>query len=341
MEGSLEVCASRGARALLLFCLFVMRAAAECPTPQARESIVLTEESLLMNKFPEGTQATFECAHGHVKDSGSGIITCTNDMWTEPDLICKKKDCGPPIPQKNMHFNASGGTLFGAIATVYCDKGYQITGMSYKQCFATGWIGRAKCEIITCEEPPKVANGRSSWDVQDDPKYGETIEYTCDKGYTLIGADSIMCGESGEFDPQPPECRGLTTEDPLLQTPTFPAQAWSATPTAHRDKTVTLTAASAASPSEREFGRDIFRTEGKAATTTVTSTTPPSLQGKPNKTEVTNSDVDYIPVIVSVICVSLVGCIVAFLLHKYLLRRKGSYDTREDLKPELLQFQNL
>ncbi|XP_041811847.1 complement decay-accelerating factor, GPI-anchored isoform X3 [Chelmon rostratus] len=294
MEVLLDTCGRRGVRPLLLLCLFVVKATADCPKPQGRGNIVLTNEALLMNDFPEGVVVTLECANGYYKESGSGITTCIDGNWNEPDLICQKRDCGLPKSQPNMSFNTSAGTLFGAVIRVVCDKGYQLSGSSYKQCYTAGWSGRAKCQIVTCDTPAEVANGRSSWDSEDVPAYGEIINYTCDEGYTLVGKDSIVCSETGEYDSQPPECKG---------------------------------------------SRGILTAEEEAATTSVTSTT--SFQDRHNEAVDANKDNGYIPVIVSVICVSLVVCIVILFLHKFLLKRKGSYDTREDLKPELLQFQNL
>lgn len=50
--------------------------------------MVPTTETLLKNDFPEGSEATLECANGYVKDSGSGILTCLGGKWTDLDLTC-------------------------------------------------------------------------------------------------------------------------------------------------------------------------------------------------------------------------------------------------------------
>ncbi|XP_070848579.1 complement decay-accelerating factor isoform X2 [Chaetodon trifascialis] len=326
MEVLRDTCGRRGVGPLLLIYLFVVKAAADCPKPQGTGNIVLTNEALLINNFPEGSVATLECANGYVKETGSGITTCVDGNWTEPDIICIKKDCGPPKPQPNMSFNTSGGTLFGDMITVFCDKGYQISGSSFKWCYATGWSGRAKCKIVTCDRPAEVANGRSSWDSQDVPTYGEIIHYHCNEGYTLVGKDSIVCGESGVYDSQPPECKGVTVErittETLTATPTPPAQEASTSTdpaaTAHRDKTITPPAASPSAPG----GRGILSGEDRAATTGVTSTT--SFQDMRDGAVDVNKDIGYTSVIVSVICISIVVCILLFFLHKFLLKRKGS-----------------
>ncbi|XP_075952880.1 complement factor H isoform X5 [Anarhichas minor] len=296
MDVLLDTCGRRRVKFPLLLFLFVVKAAADCPKLQARENIVLTNEALLMNDFPDGVVVTLECANGFVVESGSGTITCTNNNWNEPDLSCKKRDCGHPSPQPNMSFNTSDGTLFGAVIKVVCDKGFQIIGTSYRQCYATGWSRKSRCKIVTCKKPSTVTNGKHSWDSEDDPKYGEIIQYVCNEGYALVGNDSIVCSETRDYDSRPPACQG---------------------------------------------GRDISTAAGNATTTAETSTTSSSLPGKDDGAVDTNKDIGYLPVIVSVICVSIAVCIVVVFLRKFLLRRKGSYDTREDLKPELLQFQNL
>ncbi|XP_058488654.1 complement factor H isoform X2 [Solea solea] len=334
MDFFLDSCGRR--TYLLLIHLFVLRAAANlaCSKPQVGENTVLTTESILMNDFPEGSVASVECANGFIAESGSGIITCTSAIWTEPSLVCRKKDCGPPKPQENMSFNLTEGTLFGATIKVICDKGYQIMGSSYKQCYAKGWSGRAKCEIVTCTKPTKVTNGRTLWDSQWDPRYGETIQFQCDDGYTLSGTGTIMCSETGGYDPQPPECKNVTTEGPItLDRSTLPPQDLTAPSTTHRGRTITT------GPPSTQGGRGIFTADIRA-TTSVTSAASAN-RDMHGGTVDTSKDNGHVPVIISVVCVSVVILIMVGFLYKFLLRRKGSYDTREDLKPELLQFQNL
>lgn len=64
---------------------------AECQKPQATEIVVLSEASLLLNRFPEGTEVILECGRGYEKESGSGSTMCTNGKWSKPNLICKVK----------------------------------------------------------------------------------------------------------------------------------------------------------------------------------------------------------------------------------------------------------
>ncbi|XP_073325355.1 complement decay-accelerating factor, GPI-anchored isoform X2 [Pagrus major] len=332
MEVLLDTCGRLRVRPLLLMYLFVLKAAADCPRPQEEENTVLSNEALLMNDFPEGSDVTFECANGYVIESGSGVTTCIDGKWTEPDLICTKKDCGPPKMLPNMAFDTSQSTLFGSTIKITCDRGYQVNGNSYKTCLATGWTGRGKCELVTCDIPGEVTNGKSSWVSDDYPTYGTIIQYTCGEGYTPVGNDTIVCSESGEYDSEPPQCKSVTTEYKITTemvttaTPAPPAQEAStstespATSTAHRVKAITTSATSAVPPSLRG-GRQNLPAEDKATTASDTSTT--SFQGKRDEAVDTSRDSGYIPVIVSVVCVFVVACILILCIHKFLLRRKG------------------
>ncbi|XP_029906992.1 complement decay-accelerating factor transmembrane isoform isoform X5 [Myripristis murdjan] len=328
MDAVLDSCGRRRVRALLLLHLFIVSGAAECPKPLTWQNMVLTNEALLQNNFKEGAEITYECANGYEKEEGSGTSTCTGGEWTNPDLQCKKKDCGLPRPQPHMAFIIDEGTLFGASVKVICDKGYELSGTAYKDCYASGWSGRARCDVVTCVKPNAVANGRSSWDSDKEPEYGEIIEFFCDDGHTLIGNKTIECTETGQYSSPPPECEEFST-----------TTASSSTYTTHRDKIIS-TSVTPAAPTPEPGGRDVLTTEDKITTTRAASTASPPGRGKRGDVD-TNKDTGAMPVIVSVISTVIVVLIVLLILHHFLLKRKGSYDTGEDLKPELLQFQNL
>eukprot|EP00063_Salmo_salar_P014149 XP_013988984.1 PREDICTED: complement decay-accelerating factor-like isoform X3 [Salmo salar] len=197
-----------------LICLiFITSGNSECPIPQVEgnQNVVLTNDALLKNDFPEGSEVKFQCANGYMTEQGSERITCTSGEWSTLELICKKKDCGAPkeMPHLTYDFNKEG-TLFGATARAICDKGYQVQGSSYRQCYATGWSGRSRCEVVTCEEPIDIMNGMiSEKPAKQFPEYGDVIQYSCDEGYTLIGNKSIQCNEDGEYNSFLPECKDV------------------------------------------------------------------------------------------------------------------------------------
>nr|XP_029531434.1 complement decay-accelerating factor-like isoform X13 [Oncorhynchus nerka] len=214
-----------------LICLiFLTSGNAECPKPQVEGNVVLTNDALLMNNFPEGEEATFECANGYLKEQGSESITCTSGKWSTLELTCKKKDCGAPRKMPHLTYEFKEGTLFGASARAICDKGYQLMGPSYRQCYATGWSGRPRCKVVTCDKPPEIMHGTIIEKPGEElPEYGGVIQYSCNEGYTLIGNKSIECIEDGEYNSLPPECKDVN--DILLKPTTISTSSVTTTPT--------------------------------------------------------------------------------------------------------------
>ncbi|XP_077458010.1 complement decay-accelerating factor, GPI-anchored [Stigmatopora argus] len=299
---------------LLFFCCsstFVWRSEADCPRPERGNTSVLAEEVYLMNHFPEGTNVTLVCRNGFVKRPSSDAIYCKNGSWTPIEIICKKFNCGVPRPQPNMIFNTTGGTLFGDIAKVTCKKGYQIRGTSYWQCFWNGWIGKSQCLIRKCKLPLNVDNGMHFWASPVPPTYGESVKYECDKGYVLTGNATIQCSETGEYDSPLPECKDIST---------------SASPSSIASTASSTSSTEAAAPKD------------KIITHHAEVTMRQEIHDKDARHR--NKDFDYIAVIVGVVFLSLVGCIGAICLHRQFFKRKGSYNTTEELKPKLFIFQN-
>ncbi|KAM9758843.1 complement factor H isoform 2-T3 [Menidia menidia] len=323
----LDARGQRQLKSLLLIYLFVVSAAGDCPSPDVGESVVMSTESQLINDFTENVQVTLECAFGYRAESGSGTMTCIGDKWTDPDLICEKNDCGLPLPQPHMNYNISEGTLFGAKVKVTCDKGYMISGPSFKQCFAEGWFGRTKCLIVMCKQAPTVTNGKNLWSAPVNPTYGAVVEYRCDEGYTLTGSPTITCGENGEYSSYPPLCTGVTTEDRIttevVTTTPESIQETSTSLDSSATPTVTVTTPGTTSPSN-QGGRKSLTTDVEAAITSVTPTASSTFKDKRDETINANSSDGSAPVIISVVVVTLVTCIVVFFVRKLCRRRKGS-----------------
>ncbi|XP_054906241.1 C4b-binding protein-like isoform X2 [Poeciliopsis prolifica] len=182
------------------------RCVPDCSKPQHVQNTVLSAESLLKSIFPSGTVIKYQCINGSDQISGTGINRCVNGKWTKSDIICKRSDCGVPEAKPHMSFETSQGTLLGAMATVICEEGYRVSGASFKQCVDEGWFGIADCIYVFCPKPIKVENGEHSWNSDREPEYLQSIHFTCDAGYTLVGNETITCTENAEYDSEPPRC---------------------------------------------------------------------------------------------------------------------------------------
>eukprot|EP00063_Salmo_salar_P014147 XP_013988982.1 PREDICTED: complement decay-accelerating factor-like isoform X1 [Salmo salar] len=326
-----------------LICLiFITSGNSECPIPQVEgnQNVVLTNDALLKNDFPEGSEVKFQCANGYMTEQGSERITCTSGEWSTLELICKKKDCGAPkeMPHLTYDFNKEG-TLFGATARAICDKGYQVQGSSYRQCYATGWSGRSRCEVVTCEEPIDIMNGMiSEKPAKQFPEYGDVIQYSCDEGYTLIGNKSIQCNEDGEYNSFLPECKDVN--DIPLKPKTISASITTSTvpPTIQVSGT-----RHSIGEHDTHTATNVNDIPLKSASITTTSTVPPTIQVSGRHHGIGEHDINAATTtaaaVGSVICIVIaIVLFVVLCVHK----RKGSYQTGEDSrrKEELLQFQN-
>ncbi|XP_032902011.1 eosinophil peroxidase-like [Amblyraja radiata] len=61
-------------------------------------------------------------------------------------------------------------------------------------------------EVIPCGSVPIVAHAHFTI-------CKSSIRYTCECGYMLVGADTIMCVSDGQWDPAPPGCTGSLTNE--------------------------------------------------------------------------------------------------------------------------------
>lgn len=70
------------------------------------------------------------------------------------------------------------------------------------------YVCLSSSSVVTCYTPQNVTNGKSLWDSERRPTYGETVHYSCNKGYVLVGKSSTKCTKTGEYDSEPPKCKG-------------------------------------------------------------------------------------------------------------------------------------
>ncbi|XP_015198187.2 C4b-binding protein alpha chain-like isoform X3 [Lepisosteus oculatus] len=197
---------------VLILTVLVVNVAGQCSNPPSVQHAVLNDQSQLLNDFPEGTTVTYECNPGYRRVSGSPSISCSNSQWSQPTLTCEKKSCGSPGEILNGKYDLSEGILFGARARVICDEGYQLVGRE-RLCLANGWSSNVPlCEVVKCEEPPDIGNGTHTYYGGSVP-YGSAFRYTCNKGFTLIGEEEIVCGRDGNYNPPPPQCKVVSCPD--------------------------------------------------------------------------------------------------------------------------------
>ncbi|XP_036447228.1 membrane cofactor protein-like isoform X7 [Colossoma macropomum] len=218
--------AKAACRSLIIFlmCLLsVVKIRAQCEKPSTLENRVLTPESIKPT-YPDGDTATFQCSVGYkpADPKASKTIICSGNKWdyNTLKLQCTKKSCRPLPDFANGRYTYSPegdeGVLFGATATAQCNEGYMLLRYTARRCLDAGWDGREPvCEVIKCPSPPEITNGQPEEPLEE-YDYGQAVTYVCNAGYTLFGASTVSCSNSGTFEPSPPECIKVSCDSPSV-----------------------------------------------------------------------------------------------------------------------------
>ncbi|XP_060545538.1 complement receptor type 1 [Pantherophis guttatus] len=180
-----------------------------CDYPPRLVSAELTDEYKEKDFFPVGSTVKYKCRPGYVKKPGAYSSTCnTNQQWSKVQELCKRKTCGHPGEPEGGRLLVTGDFDLGSTAIYQCDEGYRLIGKSTRKCKVRDnkmeWTDEVPfCEIIPCLPPPKIPHGRHNGEYLDYFYYATVVIYRCDKGYPLIGNDTITCtskdGINGEW----------------------------------------------------------------------------------------------------------------------------------------------
>ncbi|XP_005375483.1 PREDICTED: zona pellucida sperm-binding protein 3 receptor [Chinchilla lanigera] len=128
-------------------------------------------------------------------------------------------DCGPPpiLPFASPAMQSYETNFRTGTALRYnCHHGYWRVNTSHVICDISGsWIYNVFCAKKRCRNPGELANGKV--EIITDLLFGSTIEFSCSKGYTLIGSTTSQCESQGKAvhwsDPLP-ECVIVKCESP-------------------------------------------------------------------------------------------------------------------------------
>ncbi|XP_009701268.1 PREDICTED: C4b-binding protein alpha chain-like, partial [Cariama cristata] len=133
------------------------------------------------------------------------------------------KSCGAPEIM-NGEFNDTTNVLFGARITYSCNTGYRLVGKPTAECVLkdneVSWDSVPHCAIIPCLPPPVIENGQlSSGD--GDFIFGMAVTYSCNKGFSLIGDETIRCTMDDNFEGiwsgPAPECKVVRCKNPKVK----------------------------------------------------------------------------------------------------------------------------
>ncbi|KYO24768.1 hypothetical protein Y1Q_0016592 [Alligator mississippiensis] len=186
------------------------------PPPRLRFAAPL-EEYATQSSFPIGKIVKYSCQPGYNKKlwTPPSVKCLSSGEWTDVLEFCRRKSCGHPEEPQNGRVIVQSDILFGATVNYTCEEGHRLVGQPQRHCQISGktvaWSGATPiCERIPCHPPPDIEHGSLKYVYENDFFYGSSVTYKCDRGYPLIGKESIYCtthdGQSGEWSGPAPRC---------------------------------------------------------------------------------------------------------------------------------------
>eukprot|EP00058_Branchiostoma_floridae_P019749 XP_002605239.1 hypothetical protein BRAFLDRAFT_92287 [Branchiostoma floridae] len=160
-----------------------------------------------------GHQATFTCNPGY-KLVGTSSRTCQSDgTWSGGSPTCTAVRC--PTPRGLTNGNMRGSTSYRGSMRFTCNRGYNLVGVKSIRCQADGtWGDRVPtCQAVQCPTPERPANG----DKRGSTSYPGSTRFTCDRGYKLVGKETVKCQADGKWSARVPTCQA--TRCPKLTPP--------------------------------------------------------------------------------------------------------------------------
>ncbi|CAK8684025.1 unnamed protein product [Clavelina lepadiformis] len=168
----------------------------------------------------------FSCIDGYVLDDDTPLVCEETGRWSAGFPICVEITCTPPQPEDfDLRFGSfSPNQPFYKIEeriNFRCDLGYELLGLTQVICGRNGeWSAdfptcrRVSCDPLLAPENGDLAPSKTSYDVRD------RITFTCDDGFSVVGAKRVVCLASGEWSDNVPICE----EIPTCEVPTFNPQ---------------------------------------------------------------------------------------------------------------------
>ncbi|NXW34133.1 CR1 protein, partial [Phaetusa simplex] len=180
---------------------------------------------ILKDSYAVGDRVKYRCRPGYVMAGGMAPeVTCEDgSRWSQNSDFCIGKSCGEPdIP--NGKFHSTTDLRFGATVNYTCNLGYRLVGEPSSQCILEDnevhWNKIPYCDIIPCSPPPGIENGQVM-NGHRDFVFGMAATYICNKGFSLIGEDTIHCMTNNNLDGMwsrpPPECKVVKCENPEVK----------------------------------------------------------------------------------------------------------------------------
>ncbi|XP_018428125.1 PREDICTED: P-selectin-like [Nanorana parkeri] len=159
--------------------------------------------------LPQNSVCNFSCTEGFTLTGSSTILCAPPGHWTGGVPKCEAVQCPSLVAPTNGQVECHNGSHYNSKCTFSCAEGFQVVGSSNLQCLLSGeWTSSVPiCQAVQCA--PLVAPENGEITCQEGYRYKSQCSFTCQKGFTLIGASDLSCLSSGKWTSAVPKCEAL------------------------------------------------------------------------------------------------------------------------------------
>ncbi|KAI8501685.1 hypothetical protein Bbelb_209560 [Branchiostoma belcheri] len=175
----------------------------QCPAQTAPANGALSPE---VANYYQDDVITFTCNQGY-ELNGASNVTCKNDTtWSHPVPTCTPTQCPTLAAPVNGALTPVGANSYQDLVTFTCDLGYELDGASSVTCHADQtWSAPVPiCQPVQCPSLTAPANGLLT--PVGANSYQDVVTFTCNQGYELAGASSVICQADQTWSQQIPTC---------------------------------------------------------------------------------------------------------------------------------------